>query len=85
MEKDIAFGEPGGDMPDQKRVSASTFTQGMYDFPSDCQMRNEPNSAGASAGTVRAGKRLWVEPLDANWHKVYKKNGAVFISADCLK
>ena len=98
LDNDVAFGEPT-DMPEssaapepepepapQKSLASigNSFKQGMYEFPQKCTMRAEPAKAANAAGTIRAGKKLWVEPFDEKWHRVYKKSGPVFISRECL-
>jgi|GEM_PF-2931566 len=95
-EADVSFGENedapqiGQEYPTlpampTRETSAVGFKQGMYDFGEDCQMREDPAANGTPAGMVRAGKKLWVEPVDNNWLRVYKKAGPVFISRDCLQ
>lgn len=88
LDRDAAFGEPI-DIPDvsksrQREMSSLPFKQGMYDFLSNCQMREEAHSNGAPSGQIRAGKTLWVEPFNGNWLRVYKKSGPVYISRSCL-
>lgn len=60
------------------------FKSGMYKFKEECTMRAEPRSLSDEAGTIRAGRKLWIDPHNSGWHKAYKKSGTVYISADCL-
>jgi hypothetical protein len=68
------------------RIVAGTqkFKAGMYKFNSDCSMHVDASSISDKAGKIKAGQKLWIDSHDTNWHKVYKKSGAVYISADCL-
>jgi hypothetical protein len=60
------------------------FKPGMYKFDKDCTMYSEPGTFGDEAGTIRAGRKLWIDAHNDGWHKAYKKSGEVFISSDCL-
>lgn len=82
-EPSVAADEPSE--PEQSRAEASApFKDGMYTFSEDCTMREDPESSAASAGTVRGGKKLWVEGYDNNWVKVFKRSGPVFVEKSCL-
>lgn len=66
-------------------TSDQPFKAGMYKFAKKCQMYAEPSSMSDKAGSIRAGRKLWIDKHDDDWHKAYKKSGAVYISADCLQ
>ena len=88
LEKGFAFAEPA-DIPEssqnmRKSASATVFKQGMYSFDQGCSMKEEPSTDANTAGKISAGKRLWVEPFDSEWHRVYKRSGPVFVPASCL-
>ena len=69
-----------------RKPSAKTpFKPGMYKFEEKCTMYKEPRSLSAEAGSIPAGRKLWIDGHDENWLKAYKKSGAVYISADCLQ
>ncbi|MEM7645492.1 MAG: hypothetical protein AAF203_01170 [Pseudomonadota bacterium] len=73
--------EPTGRRPSsQKKLKA-----GMYKFGSRCQMFAEPNDGSDQQGSIRKGRKLWVDPHNEKWMKVYKKAGAVYIPANCLR
>lgn len=67
----------------EKKVS-SKFKNGMYRLGSNCTMRSQPSKTARNAGSVSKGKKLWMEGHNANWVKVYKKSGAVYINKVCL-
>ncbi len=69
--------------PAPKAISKK-FKNGMYKFKSNCTMRSQPSKTAAKAGTVSKGKKLWVEAHNAQWVKIYKKSGAVYINKVCL-
>ena len=87
VDSDTAFGE-SIDQPvnydSGRSTSTSNFKQGMYTFNEDCQMRDDADRNGSPAGMVRAGKKLWVEPYDSNWLRVYKKSGPVYVRRSCI-
>ena len=64
--------------------SKKKFKSGMYKFEEKCAMHAEPSSMSDKAGSIRAGRKLWIDPHNDSWHKAYKKSGTVYISADCL-
>lgn len=64
--------------------SNKSFKSGMHVFAKTCAMQAEPDPASGIQGKVRKGRKLWVEKHSEDWHKVYKKAGAVYVSADCL-
>lgn len=64
--------------------SGGAFKAKMYSFSSDCEMKSEPSDESASAGNVKAGKKLWVENHDAEWAVVQKKSGPVYVRKSCL-
>lgn len=69
----------------ERDVSGLTpFKAGMYKFSKECTMYQEDSSFSDKAGVISAGRKLWIDPHSTNWHKAYKKSGAVYISADCL-
>lgn len=68
----------------RQSASSGSFKGGFHRFSSKCQMKKRPSDSSSNAGTIRANKRLWVDPHNGNWRKVYKKSGPVYVSADCL-
>lgn len=66
-------------------ASVSQFKNGFHKFAKNCMMKSEPNSGSADAGSVNAGKKLWLDSHDGQWFKAYKKSGAVYIPANCIK
>lgn len=69
----------------RKPTGDTAFKSGMYKFSDNCTMYKEPRSFSDEAGTIAAGRKLWIDPHKGNWLKAYKKSGRVYISADCLK
>ncbi len=69
----------------RKPTSSAVFKPGMYKFSKDCKMYSEASSSGDESGVIKSGRKLWIDSHDNDWHKVYKKEGAVYISSDCLK
>ncbi len=61
------------------------FRPGMHLFTKNCTMFAEATTSSAAEGRVRLGRKLWVDSHDKDWHKVFKKNGPVYIPADCLQ
>ncbi len=74
--------EPATELP-TKSVSPK-FKNGMYRVGSACTMRAQPSTSASKEGTVPKGKKLWMEAHNANWVKVFKKSGPVFINKVCL-
>lgn len=68
----------------RKPSSKKKFKAGMYKFDDKCVMHKEPSSMSDTAGSIRAGRKLWIDPHNESWHKAYKKSGTVYISADCI-
>lgn len=68
----------------KKKRSSKKFKAGMYRMGIDCNMRKTASANSKKMGTVKKGKKLWVDAHNADWVKVYKKNGAVFINKGCL-
>lgn len=64
--------------------TGTAFKNGMHKFNADCAMKAKPDSGSKNVGSVSAGKKLWVENHNAQWAKVYKKSGAVYVSKSCL-
>ena len=60
------------------------FKSGMYKFSEKCTMYKEPRALSEEAGSIRPGRKLWIDAHNDGWHKAYKKSGTVYISADCL-
>lgn len=71
-------------MKKKKKKVGAAFKNGMYRVSVNCTMRKKPSTAGKKAGTVKKGKKLWMEGHNKNWVKVYKKSGPVFINKLCL-
>ncbi len=67
------------------RKPSSPFKNGFYTFSQNCTMRSKPSDSGAEAGSVQAGKKLWLDQHNGEWLKAYKKAGTVYVSADCVK
>jgi hypothetical protein len=67
----------------KKKVSGK-FKNGMYRMSVNCNMRQKPDAQSKAVGKVKKGKKLWVEGHNANWVKVYKKSGPVYINKLCL-
>lgn len=67
-----------------KSIASTNFKQGMYDFDEDCAMHSDPDAKSAVSGNIKAPKKLWVEPFDGQWLRVYKKSGPAYISKSCL-
>lgn len=65
--------------------SSKKFKSGMYKFSKECTMYSEPRTFSREAGSIPAGRKLWIDPHDQDWLKAYKKSGTVYIPADCLK
>lgn len=62
----------------------SDFKAGMHKFTQKCNMKSEPSESGKNAGSVSAGKKLWLDNHDGQWVKAYKKSGTVYINKNCL-
>ncbi|OQW51931.1 MAG: hypothetical protein A4S09_09705 [Proteobacteria bacterium SG_bin7] len=50
-----------------------------------CSMRALASSASKELGKTRSRSRLWVEEVNPSWFKVYRRAGAAFIQASCLR
>lgn len=70
---------------EQLREPTTAFKPGMHQFSKKCTMRDKPSELGEAQGAIRPGRKLWIDAHNQKWHKAYKKSGAVYISADCLK
>lgn len=64
--------------------SGKSFKGGMYKFKKDCTMHSEPRSLSENRGVIKKGRKLWIDAHNSGWRKAYKKEGTVYISADCL-
>ena len=63
---------------------SKTFKGGMLKFRKKCAMHSKPGFKSAKVGSVRPGKKLWVDAHNRNWRKVYKKSGIVFVHRNCF-
>lgn len=68
-----------------RKPTSSKFKAGMYKLTKNCTMYSEASNMSQPQGSVRSGRKLWIDAHSSDWHKVYKKAGAVFIPANCLK
>jgi hypothetical protein len=69
-----------------RQPSAKTpFKAGMYKFTKECTMYEEASSMSAEAGSIPIDRKLWIDAHNDQWHKAYKKSGAVYIPAKCLQ
>lgn len=68
----------------RKPSSIPKMKAGMYRFAKTCHMHSNPNTSSKKSGSVKVGRKLWVEPHNKDWVKVYKKSGAVYISRECI-
>lgn len=84
QETPIAPIKPKVESPVPRKPTSRTFKPGMHEFVKDCNMRSEADHNSDSQGIVKSGKKLWVDRHSEGWHKVYRKNGEAYISADCL-
>lgn len=50
-----------------------------------CSMRALANSKSKELGKTRGKSRLWVEEVNSSWFKIYRRAGAAFIQASCLR
>ncbi len=50
-----------------------------------CSMRALASSTSKELGKTRARSRLWVEEVNPSWFKIYRRAGAAFIQASCLR
>ncbi len=69
----------------RKPSARSPFKAGLYTFSEKCTMYKEPRSLSDEAGSIPAGRKLWIDPHNDGWHKAYKKSGTVYISSECLQ
>lgn len=60
------------------------FKSGMYGLGRDCDMHSKPTLQSKKVGSVSRGKKLWMEPHDGGWVKVFKKSGPVYLKKDCI-
>lgn len=68
----------------KKIASVSKFKNGMYRASVNCSMRAKASAKSKKVGTVKKGKKLWMEKHNKNWVKVFKKSGPVYINKLCL-
>ena len=68
----------------RKKASIGSFKNGLYKFSRACNMRQSASKKGAKAGKVTTKRKLWVEAHNANWVKVNKKSGPVYVHKTCL-
>ncbi|MCC6137716.1 MAG: hypothetical protein IT287_03735 [Bdellovibrionaceae bacterium] len=71
--------------PKAGRQPASAGKGGMFTFKADCVMKTQPDDASENAGSVSAGKKLWLDTHDATWFKAYKKSGTVYVPSTCVQ
>lgn len=76
--------EPKKKAVSKAKKSSSKFKNGMYRFSVNCNMRSKPSTQSKAVGKVEKGKKLWVEGHNADWVKVFKKSGAVYVNKGCL-
>lgn len=71
----------------RKPASLEKAAQGSYVVTREpCPMKREPASEGASMLTVKAGKRVWIEEVDAEWVRAFNKAGEPgYLNRNCLK
>ena len=60
------------------------FKPGMHTFFKNCILYSEPETSSEPYRVIKSGKELWLDQFNDQWHKAYKKEGPVFIQADCL-
>lgn len=80
QEAEVTMEKPGREIS-----STKPFKAGMYKFAKECKMYSEASSMSSEEGVIRSGRKLWIDAHTSTWHKAYKKNGTVFIPANCLK
>lgn len=69
----------------KQRKTASVFKNGFYVFSKNCSMKSQPNDDSQDVGNVSAGKKLWLDGVNGEWLKAYKKAGTVYIPSDCIR
>ncbi len=69
----------------RKPSARRPFKAGLYTFSEKCTMYKQPRSLSEEAGSIPAGRKLWIDPHNDGWLKAYKKSGTVYISSDCLQ
>ncbi|MBC85721.1 MAG: hypothetical protein CL677_00970 [Bdellovibrionaceae bacterium] len=65
-------------------VERKTIKAGMKSLKRDCNMRANASLSGDKIKILHKGKRLWVEPHNNKWVKVFRKSGPAFVGASCF-
>ncbi|MGE4132807.1 MAG: hypothetical protein AB7F86_14275 [Bdellovibrionales bacterium] len=50
-----------------------------------CEARTGPELDASASITVQAGRKIWTEPVDSYWVRIFKRAGVAFLSADCFR
>lgn len=71
------------EIPDRK-VAAVNPKAGMQTLESTCEMKTKPTNKSKSAGLLKKGKKVWTEPHNKKWSKIFRKQGPAYIQSVCL-
>ncbi|NQZ01262.1 MAG: hypothetical protein HRT45_11405 [Bdellovibrionales bacterium] len=82
---DEALPEPEPKPEAVATAQKSTDKAAMRRLKSDCNMRSIASAKGKKYKTLSKGKKLWTEPHNDKWFKVYRsKNVAAYLSKSCF-
>lgn len=68
----------------QKRPASALSGDAMRTPASDCSLREKPVKSAAKLGIASKGRKVWTENHNAEWFKVYRKQGHAFVSKTCF-
>ena len=70
--------------PVAKKKSMSKDKAATRRTTSDCNMRAKPSSGSTKLTLVPKGRKIWTEPAEGDWFKVYRKKGVGYVSKVCF-
>lgn len=68
----------------ERNVASVNIKSGMHTLDSTCQIKSQPTEKSKTAGTILKGKKIYAEPHNQKWAKVFRKKGTGYIKSVCL-
>lgn len=63
----------------------AAFSAGYRRIKAKCPVYRHPNPMSPRIGSLKKGTRIWLEGVDTEWTRGFRRQKSIFVPADCLK
>ncbi|MCB0386503.1 MAG: hypothetical protein KDD43_14010, partial [Bdellovibrionales bacterium] len=63
----------------------AAFSAGYRVIRNKCPVYRHPNPMSSRIGTLAKGTRIWLEGVDTEWTRGFRRRKSIYVPSECLK